>query len=61
MLCIDQRDPVVLGEDGPALSHGNLNARGRCSIRASVLAGDGVRPLRDPVRVALGKDDGMSD
>jgi TnpA family transposase len=58
----DQREHDILDEDVARLSplkHANLNVLGRYSIRASVPADGGLRPLRDPV--AAGTDDDAED
>ncbi|MCX5151780.1 hypothetical protein OHB36_34375 [Streptomyces sp. NBC_00320] len=39
----------------------NLDVLGRYSIRASVPAGGGLRPLRDPVVTGLDDEDGAED
>ncbi|MFF1344037.1 hypothetical protein ACFVYT_40530 [Streptomyces sp. NPDC058290] len=43
------------------LKHVNLDVLGRYSIRASVPAGGGLRPLRDPVVTGLDDEDGAED
>ncbi|MCX5188925.1 hypothetical protein OOK47_41355 [Streptomyces sp. NBC_00268] len=60
----EDREHDVLDEDVARLSllkHANLNMLGHCSIRASVPAGGGLRPLRDPVAPELDEDDGGQD
>ncbi len=39
----------------------NLDVLGRYSIRASVPASGGLRPLRDPVVTGLDDEDGAED
>nr|ANO42518.1 hypothetical protein A8713_035285 [Streptomyces sp. SAT1] len=56
----EEREHDVLDTDVARLSplkHANLNCLGRYSFRATVPAGGGLRPLRDPV----GADDGEDD
>ncbi|MFF9870137.1 Tn3 family transposase [Streptomyces sp. NPDC013953] len=56
-----EREHDVLGEDVARLSplrHANLNVLGRYSFRATVPAGGGLRPLRDPGAAGLDEDDG---
>ncbi|MES4906105.1 MULTISPECIES: hypothetical protein [unclassified Streptomyces] len=60
----EEREHDVRDEDVARLSplkHANLNVLGRYSIRASVPADGGLRPLRDPVAAGLGGEDGTED
>ncbi len=57
----EEREHDVLDEDVARLSplkHANLNVLGRYSIRASVPADGGLRPLRGPIAPELDEDDG---
>ncbi|MET9735154.1 hypothetical protein ABZZ79_32295 [Streptomyces sp. NPDC006458] len=50
-----------MDEDVPRLSplkHVDLNCLGRYSFRATVPAGGGLRPVRDPAAAFLDEEDG---